>query len=213
MSNTRKLREPKMDVAALLAEDTRPETVVPICLRGHLQAEWDELQQQLNAMPGDDDRALMSERAAKRRVAERMEELRREMAAGTIPFRLRALRRRRTADTPRGEAVWHELIEKHPPRKDKDGKPDPRDLALGFNTATFFDALVRVSIVDPQLTDEQWEALNAKLTDGQFETLAAAAFKLNRGGVDVPFSRAVSKILTSAAESRQRDSSASASNA
>lgn len=209
MSNKRKVKPP-VDIATLLAEDTRPEKVVPICLRGHLQAQWDELKAEFDALPDGDEQALMAERGRKRRLAEQMEELRQEMAAGTVHFRLRALPRRRTPGMAKDAVVWHELVEQHPPRKGKDGKPDPRDAPQGINVATFFDALVKASIVEPQLSDEQWQALDGKLTDGQFDQLAWAAWRLNRTGVDVPFSRAVSKTMSSDAGSRRRDGSASA---
>lgn len=198
------------DVASLLAEDGRPEDVVPICLRGHLQADWSRLKAQHDASPSDDDEAMMAERATKRRIAEQMREVEEQMRAGTVEFRLRALPRRRTPSTPTGQLTWHELVQEHPPRKDSNGKLKQQDAAMGVNMQTFLDALVRASTVEPELDDDAWAELDAKLNDGQFEKLADAAWKLNRSEVDIPFSRAVSIIRSSGGGSRRQNDSASA---
>lgn len=222
MSNTRKTTAkraaakkapPKMDIGVLLGEDTRPEKVVPICLRGHLQAEWDRLKAQYDAGPGEDDQAMLTDRAAKRRVAEQMANVEAEMRAGTVEFRLRALPRRRTPGMPAEQPVWQELVAKHPPRKDEQGKVDQRDAAAGVNTETLFEELVRASVVEPELSEEQWEQLDGKLTDAQWQHLFMAAWQLNRSEVDVPFSRAAWMMRTSDAGSRRRSGSASPSDA
>jgi hypothetical protein len=197
----------------LLGEDTRPEKVVSICLRGHLQAEWDQLKAAYDAGPGDDDRSTMAIRAAKRRVAEQMAEVEAQMRAGTVAFRLRALPRRRTPGVPADQLVWSELVGKHPPRKDTNGKVDPRDAATGVNTPALLEELVRASVVEPELTPEQWARLDAKLSDGQFQVLAWAAWNLNRSEVDVPFSRAASMMRRLDAGSRRPNDSASPSDA
>lgn len=221
MSNTRKAAPRKaapkkaepatVDLDTLLGEDARPEKVVPICLRGHLQAEWDQLKAKYDAGPGEDDQAMMTERAAKRRVADEMARVEAEMRAGTVEFRLRALPRRRTPGMPKATLVWQELVEKHPPRKDAAGKVDQRDAYTGVNMQSLADDLVRASIVEPELTDEQWGQLDAKLSDGQFQQLFAAAWQLNRTEVDVPFSRAASMMRRLDSGSRRRNDSASPS--
>lgn len=217
MSNTRKATgakkatPPKPSLDALLGEESRPEKVVPICLRGHLQAEWDRLKAEYDAGPGDEDRAMLTDRAAKRKVAEQMAEVEAQMRAGTVEFRLRALPRRRTATTPKDQVVWSELVDRHPPRKTADGKVDPRDAATGVNTQALLEELARASVVEPELTAEQWEQLDAKLSDAQFQQLAVAAWQLNRSEVDVPFSRAASMMRRLDAESRRQNDSASPS--
>ncbi|HEX6686693.1 MAG TPA: hypothetical protein VF062_28225 [Candidatus Limnocylindrales bacterium] len=217
MSNARKATGAKapapLDIAALLGEDGRPERTVHLCLRGHLQAQWDVLQAHWAAAPGDDEQALMVERARKRRIAEEMAAVEAEMRAGTVPFRLRALPRRRTPGMPADQVVWHELIEKHPPRRDDKGKANLEDLRAGFNVEStpFWDTLVRASVVEPELTPTQWDQLDSKLTDGQYGQLITTALHLNRDGVDVPFSRAASMTRTSDTESRRQSDSASPS--
>jgi hypothetical protein len=51
-----------------------------------------------------------------------------------------------------------------------------------------------VCIEDPKLTDEQWERLVARLSDGDFDRLATAANEVNRRLDDgrVPFSQTAS---------------------
>lgn len=220
MSNTTRTRKPTRKAQPappslddLLGEDGRPEKVVPICLRGHLQAEWDRLKEEHDAGPGEDDQAMMAERAAKQRVADQMAKVEAEMRAGTVEFRIRALPRRRTPGMAKDQVVWQELFAAHPPRKDKDnqGRILQRDAAAGVNVDTFFDALLRASVVEPELDDDRWQKLTAKLNDGQFDKLAMAAWRLNRDEVDVPFSRAAWKTRTSDAESRRQSASASPS--
>lgn len=225
MSNTRKAtgtrarktatatEPPVVDLDALLDEEPKlPEDVVSVCLRGDLLAEWNRLKALFDAGPGEDDRAMLSERAAKRRIADQMADVEQQMRAGTVAFRLRALPRVRRPGMPAEQLVWNELLEAHPPRKDDKGKVHQHDAALGVNRATFFDALVRASIVEPEMTDERWDKLVIRLNDGQFDRLFAAAWRLNRDEVDVPFSRAVSMTRRLDDESRRHDSSGSPSN-
>ena len=46
-------------------------------------------------------------------------------------------------------------------------------------------------------TEDDPDADQRGLSDGQFDSLGAAAWMLNRREVDIPFSRAASRILTS----------------
>lgn len=222
MSNTRKAAGAKatsadkappeaVDFATLLGEDTRPEKLVPLCLRGNLQAEWDRLKELYDAGPTADDKAMMVDRAAKRRVAEQLAEVEAKMRAGTVQFRLRALPRRRTPDTPKDQTVWQELVEKHPPRLDAKGKVDQRDAGAGVHMQPLLEELVPLSVVEPVMSAEQWQQLDAKLSDGQWQQLAMAAWLLNRSEVDVPFSRAASMMRSFDAVSRRQSDSASPS--
>jgi len=129
----------------------------------------------------------------------RIRDLEEQMRAGTYDFRLRAL----------GRTVWHAFVAEHVPRPDNE-----QDAAIGVNTETFFEALIKVSTVDPDmgidveaylkalvaakasgspspnLPDGRWPELFEKLTDRQFDSLSDAAWGLNRRDVDVPFSPA-----------------------
>lgn len=93
------------------------------------------------------------------------------------------------------------LVAAHPPRKDG-AEVDPRDLR-GWNSETFPGALVRATVVSPDLDDEDWLALLGDeetlgiLTSAQLDDLAAEAFRLSRVSVDIPFSRAASPTTPS----------------
>lgn len=207
-------KKPTLDeLLALPAEQSRPETVVSLCLRGDLRAEWDRLKAEFDSGPADDEPSTMAVRAAKRRIADQLKQVEDEMRAATVQFRLRALPRKRLPGMAKEQVTWHELVERHPPRTGPDGKPDKRDATLGVNITSFFDELVRVSIVEPVLSDEQWLAFNERVTDAQWDELTRAAWGLNRSGVDVPFSRAASIIRRLDDESRRQNDSESASNA
>jgi hypothetical protein len=170
------------DFKTLLAGARLPERTVPICLRGDLVAEFETLDRQLEALTGREADSL--EGNGSDALAERIEALRQQMRDASYTFRLRALARHE----------FRQLFTDHPPRRDPDTQEfNPRDVNVGVNMDTFFDALIQACTVDPQLTDDQWvELLGAKLTDRQHGTLADAAWYLNRGEVNVPFSQAAS---------------------
>ncbi|MEU4782841.1 hypothetical protein [Micromonospora sp. NPDC023633] len=176
------------DFTTLLAAAKLPERTVPICLRGDLVAEFEDLERQLE----DELRtpAVSLEGDGSGAIADRMEALRAEMQAHTYPFRLRAMAR----------PAWRAFVAAHPPRKDDAGEVDERDRIIGVNIETFYPALVRASVVDPQLDDAQWaRLLDEVLTDRQFDELANAAWGLNRREVDVPFSPAASRMTRGSA--------------
>src|SRR5689334_2535642 len=114
------------DISAALAAAKLPELSIPICLRGDLVAEIQELDRELNTL--DRPSASLADGGRKRQVAERIEALRAEMTAASVVFRLRAITRRR----------WTELLKEHPPRPDVDA-----DRVVGLNESTFYDALLR----------------------------------------------------------------------
>jgi hypothetical protein len=172
------------DIDDLLAAARLPETTVPVCLRGDLAAEVEELERQLatqEAIP----RVSIADGGQARATAERIAELQAEMDKFTRQFRLRAMDRHR----------WTAFILKHPPRQG-----DEADVRMGYNRDTLLPELVRTCLVDPVLTDDQWAKLDAVLSDAQFDSLATAAWGINRRDVSVPFSPTASRILRSAPE-------------
>jgi hypothetical protein len=206
MSNSKP--KPK-DVKAMLKAAKLPEDSVPICLRGDLQAQFEQAERELaeaearrkanDSLAGD----------GSREIAERIESLREQMHENTVDFVFRALHRH----------AWKALRDRHPPRCKEDGSPDERDMFVGVNLDTIFDELIRSCLVEPVLDEEDWRVLlgdsdeqrarreaggepveDGTLTDRQWNQLADAAWTLNRGEVSVPFSRAASKILHSASE-------------
>lgn len=176
----------KGDFKAMLAGAKLPEKTVDVCLRGDLAADHEAAEAALaeaekNAVTVDslDGGGHLGE------LAERLEALEEEMRGHTYPFRLRALPKPR----------WRALVAEHQPRRDDDGDVLDADRFLGVNAETFFEAIIKACVVDPELDEDDWRLLlGEKLTDAQFDKLSDAAWGLNRRDVDVPFSRAASRL-------------------
>jgi hypothetical protein len=166
----------------ILSHAALPERTIDLCLRGDLVARMQDLEAELVAAR---EASKSIEDTAPRRLAEQIEALRAEMKSATVTFRLRGLPRR----------TWADLVATH--------EPDPKQSghrALGYNPHTLFPALAKACIVDPALTDEQWDRLEGALSAGQFDELANAALAVTRREVDVPFSLAASATLASSDE-------------
>jgi hypothetical protein len=190
------------DFDAMLKKAKLPESTVPICLRGDLVAEHEDLVRQLDAVK-DTARTSLADGGTSG-LAERIRELEAEMKASTYVFRLRALAGPRFAALKR----------KHPPRESDEGQVLMKDLvAGGVNVEEFAEPLIRASVFDPKLSDGQWRELlgdsddekvrrladgqdveDGKLSAGQIDELFNAAWALNQRSVDVPFSSAASRI-------------------
>lgn len=181
-----------------------PERTVPVCLRGDLTAEFEDLERQLAEAQRTPSLSLEGDGSAD--LAARIEALRAEMREHTEDFVLRA--------KPRQE--WRAFLAAYPPRQDAEGNIDERDRGAIINMGTFWHALIRESVVSPELDDEDWRLLlgddeeererrekagepveGGKLTDRQFEQLTDTAWALNRRDVDVPFSLAASRMMRS----------------
>jgi len=155
----------------LLNSARLPESTVTVCLRGDLQAEWDRLNAKLAELRSAPGRKL-TDNAEASTVAARIREIEGQMKESTIELTLRALPRRE----------WLRLLRDHP-RGGDDG-----DKAMGLNTETFFDALIPLSIVDPELNEDQVSRLMDALSSAQYDKLLETAWSLNRRDVSVPFS-------------------------
>lgn len=161
-----------------------PQTSVPVCLRADLTADFEAAERELEALtkqPRKDDSLAGSPAGV---LARRIEELQQEMAAATYPFVLRAL----------PKSKWRALVAEHPPRKDEKGDPLPEDSEVGIHRDAFLDALLKVSVIDPVMTEEEWAEFVEKITDRQYSDLCDEAWFLNRGEVSVPFSRVASLL-------------------
>lgn len=164
-----------LDIEALIAGATLRETTVPLCLAGHLLAEYEELERKLS-----DAAAMMSDSLAgspRVRVARRMEELRTEMAAHQVDFRLRAL----------DPEAWSDLRAAHPGTEGQLFDPD-----------TFAPAAIAACAISPVMTPEQYGRLAKKLTEGQQNSLFNAVWDINNRAVStVPFSLLASATVAS----------------
>ncbi len=172
------------DIKSILAEARLPERTVPICLRGDLVAEYEELDRQLEEANRRAADSLAGNGAGE--LLDRIEALQEEMRAATVTFRVRAL----------PKPAWRALLAAQPPRHDDDDKPNQEDAAIGVNMETFWDAIARACLIEPVIDDETGAMMagpEGRLTDRQIGQLADAAWAVNRGDVSVPFSLAVSQ--------------------
>lgn len=115
----------------------------------------------------------------------RIADLLEQVEASTIQLTFRSL--------PRPE--FKALRDKHPPRKDADGKLTHfADARLGLDADGFFEPFIRASLVTPDLDDADMTALiDEVLTEGQWTDLTTKVWNLNEESIDVPFSPAASE--------------------
>jgi hypothetical protein len=195
------LDRPKLAFSDILEKARPAERTIRLCLRGDLVAEWEMLERDLaRAQATQVGDSLAGTGAAP--IAAAMRALREQMDDATVTFTVRAKTR----------PEYRAFCAAHPPRKGPDGKVLPED-EEGLDTSTFGFDLVRACVVEPEMTDEQYARLvDTILSDRQFEQLYLAALAVCRGDVDVPFSSAVSMLMSSSGDgSSAPNGSASAS--
>lgn len=160
------------DIADVLATATPPTKVVPLCLAGDLQGEWEELERQRQALlsrPRGD--SLAGETGELRAVEELMDGIREQMEKATVPFRIRGLPKRR----------WSDLLARHQPRE------QDKTQGLDYNADTFPVVALAACCADPVMTEEQAARLvDEVLTQGQWSELWWAILQANNRKVDVP---------------------------
>jgi hypothetical protein len=166
----------------MLAGAKLPEHVEPTCLRGDLKAEHERLEAELERLEADAVDSLAGNGGAE--LAEQIRTLEEEMRENTYLIRLRAMSR----------PGFRAFLAEFPPRLDDEGKVNKLDSAFDFNIDSGAEALLRRSIVDPEMDDADFAALVETLTENQFDTLTMAAIRLNRSDVNVPKSRAASRL-------------------
>lgn len=187
--------------AEKLAAAKRAQDAFTIYMPGPLKAEWNRVSEEFDRENRKVATGMLNEGAAKQKLAAQMARLEDQMREDAIEVTLEALRRQRTPATPKDAITWNELVKKHPPRKGKDGKPLPED-SPGVNMETFPEALIKLSVVDPEFTEEMWEQLLGEvMNDAQYDQLFAKCWRLNKSGIDVPFSSAALRTLSSGGES------------
>jgi hypothetical protein len=175
--------KPKLAFADILDKAKPAERTVRLCLRGDLVGEFEDFERQLGQARAREADSLAGTGA--RRIAEAMEALREQMDEQSVTFRLRTLPRR----------PYQDLVKAHPPRRDDAGNILKEDAGYEINAETFWFALARACLVEPEMTDEQYTHLvDDILSDRQFEQLAITAYNLCRGSVDIPFSLAASEL-------------------
>lgn len=162
----------------------RPQRTVPVCLRGDLIGEIEQLNVELVQHRSRAQSTLASQ-GDDRKIAERIAALQEEMRGATVDFHLQGLSR----------PEWNQLVADHPPTEDQ------RAEGYVYDVDVLPENLVRRCLIDPVPTDDEWANVLAKITSGQFEGLVEVAMALSRTKVvDVPFSPAASAILQSSDE-------------
>lgn len=184
-------RKPKkLTTAQKVAAAKRPQATESLCVRGDLMSEYVKADEALRLALGAAPTSLAGHDEDEiRALAQRVEDLRSEMLDYTIEVLFVALPQTR----------WNELKAEHPPRVGDDGGVHDDDRAYGVDVTTFFPAALVACTAEPaDLTADMWkELLDDKLSDGQISNACMSVWLLNRSTVNVPFSHAASKILSS----------------
>lgn len=175
------------DIEEILAGARMPERTIPLCLRGDLQAEFEDLERQLRKAELDADDSLAAGSEA-RAIAELIEAVRQQMAEHTQVFRVRGI----------DSEAYSDLLAKHKPTDEQ------RREGYDLNMVTFPAELVAACAVDPAMTLEQAQRLSRAISHRQWEDLFNAALACNRQAVEVPFSLAASAIRAASAPSSTR---------
>lgn len=168
-----------MDINEILSSAQRPEADVELSLRGDLQSQWEELDVRLRTAQAVSATLAPSPEAIE--LAREIQALEGELADSRLVVKLRAVTRKE----------WLALLSRHAPRPNVQA-----DQILGINADTFFDDLLSVSIVTPELSEEQLETLLEAVTSNQYDKLTDTAWSLNRKDKDAAvFSRAASQVI------------------
>ncbi|GAB3376213.1 hypothetical protein [Amycolatopsis echigonensis] len=179
-----------MDIDALLAAAKLPEETVPLCLRPDLRRRFEELDGEL--LLAKTERTTMAPTDREHQLAAEIKELEAEIAEHSLQVRMRGLK----------HGPWVELMAAHPPRAD-----NAADANMGVNVESFVPALIRAEMVEPEMSDAQFEKLLDVITDRQYNELANAAWMLGREYRDAPvFSRAASLVIPDSGETSRQPS-------
>lgn len=176
-----------MDIEQIIASARRPETTVPLCMRGDLQAVWEQLDRDFDTADKEitDEVTSGGSPLLAVKIAKQMSEIEREMRDSTAVFVMRGISR----------AQWKKIVEENPPIEGVDEE------GAEVNEEGFVTAMIAQCCVDPEMTPEQAGRLRDQVTDGQWQALANAAWGLNKTMTEIPYSLAASaRLAISSAE-------------
>ena len=170
-----------LSIDELLTEARRPERIAPICLRGDLQADWEQATRDLSKIVDadgvplpDPDGAIGDTTNAGRAVelTARIADLEQQMRGAMRHVRFRGL--------PSDE--WPVFVKEH-------AKPNAEDEGVEFDIQ-----LVAATAVEPTLSVDQVRQLRKVINNSQWRALADTAYSAcAHGGVDVPKSLSASR--------------------
>lgn len=158
-----------------------PERTHTVCLRGDLQARWEDLERQLETEQANSNAAdeSLAGNPRLRELADEMEAIGKEMTAHEVVFTFRGL--------PAEE--YSDLMAAH-----KAAEDDLEESVDGLDWKTFPMALVAASAADPAMSLEQAKRLYKAITHRQWDDLFQCALACNRSKVSIPFSLSASAI-------------------
>lgn len=165
----------RLTIDEVLASARRIERTATVCLRGDLQAEFDELLDELATLvtatgelieDGTDE--ALGDVTARSRVAqinERIPVLRREMAQAMWSVRFRGM----------SSDEWAPFVKKNMPTGERADKTD------------FFTLLISETAVEPELSLDEVRKLRKVFTQRAMNELVSKAWEAcSEGGIDVP---------------------------
>jgi predicted nuclease with TOPRIM domain len=150
-----------------------PTKAVPLCLRGDLQAEYEELEREQKALKERQKRGgtLSGSSDELKALEEKIAVLREEMQESTKVFTLRGLPKKKFSD-----------LKASKPLREED-----KESGVDYNGEEFPVLLVQACLVDPALTIPEVEDLvETVFTQGQWDLLFWSSMYLNRGTVEIP---------------------------
>lgn len=196
-----------MSVLDTLTHATPSRRTIKMCVDSAVDAEWNQLRDQLEEAAAQDQRTGSLAMENTRGIVDQMETMRERVAASEVTFTLEQLE-------------WTERLKiqaLHPPRKDH-----IVDSVRGYNTDTYIPAIIKASVVSvtgadgdeaTDIPDDVWTSLlgdpdqNVKgaLNFGQVERLYTMATAVNDTDTRVPSSaRFLLGSQASEASSQQR---------
>jgi hypothetical protein len=162
----------KQNVKALLAGAQRAVRTVEVCTRADLADEYGTLDARIKKARADGADSLAGSPELPEMIA-RLDELRDEMRAASITFKLRALPRRE----------YTQVVAQNPPREG-----EKADALLGMNIDEVIEQLIRRGTEEPELDAADWEVLLGEaLNQATYAQLTDAAWSLNTRDVTTPF--------------------------
>jgi hypothetical protein len=170
VSNTKK--PARRGIADVLASARLRETEVRLCLAGDLAADADRLQAELDALGSKFAPSSLAESDPRAALSSELAEVHDLMRENEATFRFRAL----------GKAAYSDLLAAHPARSADEA----------WNADTLPPALIAACCIEPEVTPEQFAALDEVLNQRQRSELWTAAWSAQVGETRVPISRAAS---------------------
>ena len=165
-----------VSIEEILEGVKRPIRSVSICLDADLQAEHDQLTEDLDELRRAG-RARMTDGVRERELAQRIRDLEERMRASERVFRFQGLSRSQRV----------KIEGKYPP-------PDPNPERLRWDINKGAPELLAASAVEPEMTEAQAAKLLEALSEGQADRLVGCAWLATTGSTQVPFSERASEL-------------------